>query len=52
MNWTYEPSPLFEICGQLTTHLSRVLMDIHVLLLDKVLDFIGSWFQLSVPEDG
>ena len=52
LNRTYEPSPLFEIRGRSTAHLSRELIDIHIILVVKVLDFVDSRFQFSIPEDG
>jgi hypothetical protein len=49
---TYKPSPLSERRGRSTTHRLRVLMNIQVGLAVKVLDFVDSWLQFSIFEDG
>ena len=52
LKWTYEPSSLLKRCGRSTTHLFRMLVNIHVGLAVKVLDFVDSWLQFSTSEDG
>jgi len=42
MKWTYKPLSVSESSGRSTTHISRVLTDVHVSLAVEVLDFIDS----------
>jgi hypothetical protein len=49
---TYDPTSLLKGLSRKTTHFPRVFEDIKVGPSINVLDFVGTWLQFSIYEDG